>query len=386
MVLLIAIALAAAAPAQTGACNQAAAAPSINVALPSQPFAVTSTKDGCSVFVSFPRGNGIAVLKRGGGRVDLARVLPVQGRPAGIVLTHDEKLLIAAAQESVIFLDAPKMIAGAPNPVLGSFSDGKETGSVYAAVSPDDRLLFVSEEGARAITVIDLDRARKNGYKADAILGQIPAAQAPVALAFSPDGKWLYNVSQVGLAEWNWEKTCKPESPRAKAGQMNPQGALLVVDVARARTDAAHSVVARAEAGCNPVRIALSPAGDRIYLTARGDDAVLAFDTARLRTGAARALVGKAPTGPAPVPIAVVDGGRRIIAGNSNRFEAASKPQNMTILDASKLAQGAAAVMATMAAGVFPRELSVSADGRTVFLTNFQSKSLQVMDVTKLGK
>ena len=38
------------------------------------------------------------------------------------------------------------------------------------------------------------------------------------------------------------------------------------------------------------------------------------------------------------------------------------------------------AQLGTRAAGAFPREMAVSADGSTLFLTNFGSKSLQVID------
>jgi hypothetical protein len=41
-------------------------------------------------------------------------------------------------------------------------------------------------------------------------------------------------------------------------------------------------------------------------------------------------------------------------------------------------------VLGIIPAGSFPREMAVSADGRTLFLTNFGSNSLQVMDVAHL--
>lgn len=47
-------------------------------------------------------------------------------------------------------------------------------------------------------------------------------------------------------------------------------------------------------------------------------------------------------------------------------------------------ARNSAAELGTIPAGAFPREMSVSADGRTLFVTNFGSNSLQVMDVEHL--
>jgi DNA-binding beta-propeller fold protein YncE len=216
-------------------------------------------------------------------------------------------------------------------------------------------------------------------------VGTIPVGNAPIALTFSPDGKWLYTTSQGALPDWKWRKACKPEGrDPATSTIQNPEGAVIVVDVARAKTDPAHSVVARIPAGCSPVRMAISPAGDRIYVTARNSNAVLAFDTAKLVSDPEHARVGMAPVGSAPVPVAVIDNGRKVVAGNSNRFAGPTEPQSLTVLDAAKMQGGAGATLGTIPVGAFPREMAVSSDGRTLLLTNFGSQSLQVIDLEHL--
>jgi len=385
--LTLAAALAFTVQAQPGGCNARAAAPSATVPLPGRPFAVRLAADGCWVFVSLMggggNGTGIAVLKRQAGRVELSRVAPLPEAPTGFTLTHDGKLLIAATGDGVTFLDVGRMTAGDAQPVLGSFPDAPRAGSIYANVTADDKLLFVSEERAQAITVIDLERARRNGYQADAIIGTIPTGNAPIALTFSADGKWLYTTAQGALSDWNWPKACTQEGGRSTE-ITRPEGAVVVVDVARARTDPARSVVARIPAGCSPVRMAISPGGDRIYVTARNSNAVVAFDTAKLLSDGAHARVGMAPVGRAPVPIAVIDGGTKVVAGNSNRFGGSSAGESLVVLDAARIPGGGGATLGEIPAGAFPREMSVSADGRTLFLTNFGSNSLQVMDVERL--
>ena len=283
----LAIALTLAAQARPSECDAPAASPSLTIPLPSSPFAVTPTRDGCWIFVSLTgnggTGAGIAVLKRSRGIIQLSRVVPLKSAPTGITLTHDRRLLVAAATNATIFIDVPRMIGGAADPVLGSFSDGRATGSIYANITRNDKLLFVSEESGQSVTVIDLKRARKKGYTTDAIIGKIPAGSAPIALTFSRNGKWLYTTSQAALPDWNWPKACKPEAPGIPDSIITrPEGAVIVIDVARARKDPAHAVVARVPAGCSPVRMAISPDGDRIYVTARNSNAVLAFDTAKL--------------------------------------------------------------------------------------------------------
>ncbi|MGP8244511.1 MAG: hypothetical protein ACLQVN_08320 [Bryobacteraceae bacterium] len=335
------------------------------------------------------RGNGaagIAVLHRKGGSVDLARTVPVPAPPAGIVLTHDGKLLIAAAIGKVLFLDAPCLISGCGKPLAGSFSDGDKMQSIYANVTADDKLLFVSEETASAITVIDLEQARSAGFGARSIAGKIPVGRAPIALTFSPDGRWLFTTSEVAAKEWGWPAACKPENRPNVSDLVNPEGAVIAIDVARAKSDPGHAVVARVPAGCSPVRMAISPAGDRVYVTARNSNAVVAFDAEKLISDPEHARLGMAPVGTAPVPIALVDGGKTVVAGNSNRFAGGGSTQTLTLLDAAKIRGNGDAAIGSIPAGAFPRELRVSPDGQTLYLTNFGSKSLQAMDVERLER
>lgn len=328
------------------------------------------------------KGAGIAVLGRKGGHVDLVRTVPLATPPTGIVLTHDGKLLIAAAIDQVVFLDVQCLISGCGKPVAGSFSDGKNTASIYANVTPDDKLLFVSEEAASAVTVIDLDRARSAGFRADSIIGTIPVGNAPIALTFSPDGRWLFTTSQVALKEWGWPAACKPENRPNVSDLVNPEGAVMVIDVALARSDPANAVAGRVPAGCSPVRMAISPSGDRVYVTARNSNAVVAFDAGKLISDPAHSRLGMAHVGAAPVPIAIVGG--KVVAGNSNRFAGGGSAQSLTLLDAAKIRGNEDAAIGDIPAGAFPRELRVSPDGQTLYLTNFGSNSLQVLDVGRL--
>jgi len=348
---------------------------------------VTPSKDGCWVFVSLTGGRGgkpgIAVLKRSGGKVDLVRIVPLEAAPTGIRLTHDGKLLVAAATSATVFVDTQKAIAGGSDAVAGQIGGGR--GSIYANMTADDKLLFVAEENNATITVIDLDRARRDGYKPEAVIGKIPVGIAPIALTFSPDGKWLYTTSELAAPDWKWPIACKPEGlPVPDSVIRNPEGAVIVIDVARARTDPANAVAARVAAGCSPVRMSISPKGDRIYVTARNNNAVLEFDTSKLVSDSSHAMLGIAPAGTAPVPVMVIDNGKRVIVGNSNRFAGQGAGESLVVLDTAKIRDGLSAVLGTIPAGSFPREMAVSTDGRTLFLTNFGSNSLQVIDIARL--
>jgi DNA-binding beta-propeller fold protein YncE len=61
-----------------------------------------------------------------------------------------------------------------------------------------------------------------------------------------------------------------------------------------------------------------------------------------------------------------------------------AKNRKLTVLDAAKIQEESAAILGSIPAGALPREMAVSSDGRTLFLTNFASQSLQVIDIARL--
>ncbi|MDT7807063.1 MAG: hypothetical protein QOJ70_876 [Acidobacteriota bacterium] len=372
-------------------CNAPAPSPVSYVPLPGHPFSTVSTPDGCWLFVSVTTSNpksfnGVAMLRRSSGQVTLSKVFPVEGEPTGMVLTHDGKMLIVADGDFVVFMDVARMTSGSGDPILGFISDGDFPGSVYANVTTDDRLLFVSDEAIEAITVINLQKARAEGFKESAIVGKIPTGNAPIALTFSPDGRWLYTTSQIAPRDYGWPVECKPEgADPATATPRNPQGAIIVVDVQHAATDPANSIAARIPAGCSPVRMGITPGGERVFVTARNSNALLGFDTSKFMSDPAHALVGTVPVGSSPVGVAVVNEGKLVIVTNSNRFSKERLArQTLTAIDASKVGAGAAAVLGSIPAGAFPREFGRSPDGQTLFVANYISNELEVLDLARL--
>jgi len=379
------------ASAAADTCNQPLKNPITMIDLPGNPFEPVPTSDGCWIFVSLssasrPERPGIAVLKRSEGRIKLERVAYTAPGSTGIVLTHDGKLLIVAQQDNVVFMATDALISGHGNPILGEISDGRGAGVIYVNVTADDRFLFASDERHEAITVVNLERARSQGFNASTIVGRIPAGLSPIALTFSPDERYLYTTSEVASNPWNWPEACTPEGPQNDSGRNWPQGAIMVVDVARAEADPGNSVLARIPAGCSPVRLQLSPSGDRAYVSARGSNALLVFNTGKLLTDSANARIATVPVGTAPVGISLVDGGAKVVVANSNRFSGGSgDKENLTVIDTASIASNHPAVLGSIPAGAFPRELRLTADGRTLLLTNFASSLLEVIDLNRLS-
>ncbi len=346
------------------------------------PFGAIAGSDPCTVFVSFIGDNGsVAAYRREGDKLVLLSSVPRKGFGA-MVLSHDGKLLIAPDHNGVLFIDSQRLIANASEALLATLDDdGKDAD--YVAVTPDDRTLFISNESSRNISVVDLAKARATGFGQESLIGTIRVGDSPVGLAISPDGGTLFATVQV-LPLKDTPVTCKSET--GKSGNLHPEGALLAIDVERARSDPAHAVVDGAFAGCNPVRVALSPSGDRAYVTARGSDALLVFDTQKLLAHGTHSALATIAVGVAPVGVAVSKDGAKIFVGSSNRFAADKEArQDVTVLAAANLT-ASNAVLGTIAVGAFPREITVTPDGSTLLVANAFSNSLSIIDLSAENK
>lgn len=380
----------------SGGCNAPTPEPVVHVVLPGNPFTPQPTADGCWIFVAMT-GNaaqggspGVAVVRRNAGTLTLARTVSLKAGGTGAALTHDGKMLIVAAGTTIAFLDADKLKSPSADPLIGYLdvpppANGPAAGVIYASTTRDDALAFVALERAMTVLVIDLKRVRAGTMDTTAIIGRIPTGNAPIAVTLSPDDKHLYVTSQAQAPSWGWPNTCKPEGQDPATSQPNHStGAILVVDVARARTDAANSVLTRFPVGCNPVRLVLTPDGNTAWVSTRGDHAIVALDTKKLLTDSANAVLKRLPVGTAPVGVAITDGGRRVIATNSNRFAGSETDvQSLNIVDVSR-GPANASIVGTIPAGAFPRELRVSPDGKTLYASNFASKTLQAIDLARV--
>ncbi len=372
------------------------------VSLPGRPFGVAVSKDLQWIFVSIiggPRETpGIAVLQNRSGGIEPARMVPMGRSPEGVVLSHDGSMLIAAADDCVVFFDVQRLEAGENDPAFQWVVRGKNAGCVYVNVTADDRTLFVSDEFAKTITVIDLDRIRSIGRDSaknvkhvndrdgpsTAIVGRIPVGMSPIALTFSKDERWLFTTSEVAAPEWRWPRTIVREGARSSQDKVS-EGAVIVIDVLKARINPQQSVVARVAAGGSPVRAALSQDGARLFVTARNSDAVLAFETADLTSGHDRTKPVRIPVGKSPVPIILTNDGRFALVGNSNRYSAdVTRSSTLSVLDTSRVGTALNPVIGNIPCGAFPRNFCLGSDGRSLFLTNFQSASLQIIDSDRL--
>ena len=282
--------------------------------LPGNPFAVTTTRDESYSFVSL--NNSVAVLSDRTVPPRLVGQINVGGNPAGVTLTHDGRYLLVASGSGAVVLNAHLAAAGDSRAVIATLTS-PGSGAVEVAVSNDDRYAFVTLETSDEVAVFDLRRALSGRQSQTGLVGIVPLGRAPVGMAVSPDGRWLYATSEA-----------MPGSP------LNAPGTLSVIDVAKAETSPRHAVVATAAAGCSPVRVAVSADGATIWVTARGSNALLGFSAAKLAIDPRHAEIAAIAVGRAPVGLALVDDDRRVVVADSNRFGADLPASDLAVVDA----------------------------------------------------
>lgn len=353
---------------RAAACS--APAQAATVAVPGHPFAAVATPDGCWVFVSVDRGNArsaLAVLRNQNGAFAFDHRFDLDSNSYGASLTRDGRILALAAGDQTLLLDAAALERGDAHPLLGRLRDGPNAGAIYTALGPDDRWLFVSDEQEQRISVFDLAKARADGFRERAPTGRIPTALAPVGLAVSPDGRWLYATSQVAPTGMGLHATCKPEEHELSP---HPPGLLLRIDLGKVAADAAHAVVAALPAGCNPVRVAVSPSGRQLWVTARGDNALLRFQADDWLSGTQRSSYRVFSIGSSPVGVTVRPDDKQVWVALSNRFGSASGGK---LAGLAYGADDAPLRLMSMPAAGFPREVGFLPDGRTLVATLFNS-------------
>ena len=342
--------------------------------VPGDPFGVAESPGGRWTFVGLAvstAANPAAAdvfRNQPAGTPVLARTVPAgSGEPLGVALTRDGRYLLAAdARSGAAVIDARRAEQGVPGALLGTLSAPRGGGAIEVAVSPDNRFAFVSLEDSGDVAVFRLRQALAHGFGPADFAGTIPAGLAPVGLAVSPDGRWLYATSEMGR--------------RGPVGQ----GTLTVIDVRRAETDPARSVKAAVSAGCSPVRVAVSADGRVVWVTARGSDALLGFSSALLRSRPGQALVARVRVGAAPVGLALVDGGARIVVADSNRFRGPATPSDLAVVSVPAALDGRPALLGYLRAGAFPREMALRPGGRTLYVSNFGSRQLEAVSVAGL--
>jgi hypothetical protein len=351
-----------------------------------------------TVFVAIP--NGIQVFTPANGGLTSACTNSLSstllGEGASVsnlsLLPNGTDLAAGIGSAGAAFFNVPALTScTATSYVVSQGTIASDQGTLDVDVTPDGQYAFVSNEygvvsgtlseGNVGVVQLAYD-ANGNVTTGSTLLGQISTGGNAIAgMKLSPDGTRLYVTSEIATSASNATGTnpLLVESDCVQAAGSSPQanGTLTVINVAKAESVPGPSaILATVAAGCSPVRMAETADGSTLWVAARGDNRVLAFSTGMLEFNPGSALLGYAGTGgTAPVGIKLFDNNQLLAVANSNRFGGGTA--NATILTAGVPAS--ASVVQTTQTGLFPREIWVGPDDATLYLTNYDSDTLEVI-------
>ncbi|HKB31114.1 MAG TPA: hypothetical protein VKD26_09780, partial [Streptosporangiaceae bacterium] len=281
--------------------------------------------------------------------------------------TNDGRYLVVASGSGAFVLDVARAERGSAGAVLGKlFSPGGHGGAgAQVAISPDDTFAFVTLMQQNRLAVFNLRVALTKGFNLADFVGFAPLGVKPEGVTVSSDGHWLYVTSEMRSAG-------------------TQQGTLTVLNLHTAETKSAGSVAAIVNAGCGPVRAINSADGSVVWVTARQSDEVLGFSAAKLLSDPRQALIARVRVGAAPTGLTFIDGENRIVVANSNIFRVKGAVSSLTVIDTAAALAGGHALLGLAKAGALPREFSVTPNGKTLLVTNSDSRQLEAVNIGDL--
>lgn len=336
------------------------------------PFMALPSADGSLLFASVEtpgrKPNEIEEFKRDGAAFTLVQSWQIDGQPLGLALTPDGSALLIADGDAYGIMALPPGAAPRKNDIT-LLHAGANAGVIEAAVTRDGDYAFFSSERREAVDLVRITHA-ENQKPGLVFLRSISVDRDPVGLALSPDGRYLYVTSEAG----NGAPDCGA----------NAAGTLSVIDVASAEQGSAR-VAAATGAGCEPVRVAVSPDGKVVWVTVRAENQLTAFDAAKLLSHQRDALIGTMTVGDNPVGLAVAGLGKFVLVANSRRFDQDSTASTVTIVDPQGFVSGGNVITRTIRAGSFPREITESKQNDMIYVTNYNSDTIEAIPESLLA-
>ena len=287
----------------------------------------------------------------------------------GEVLTPDGRYLLVTGGTGITVFRVSSLKTVAGSSPVGSLGIPGQKHAEDVAVTPDGKYAFVTFQESAHVGVFNLQRALTSGFGAShLVVGLIPVGPQPIGIAMAPDGQRAYVASEQDNA--------------ATTGA----GVLNVIDVPQAvKNPASAAVVLKSvPAGCQTNRVAFSPDGQTLWVTAVGSNALLGFSAAKLLSDPGHALIARVAVGQSPLGLAVISNGSRIVVADSNRDGGAGDQPNLAVVDTAKALAGKPALVGYLRSGLQPRQFAVVSNSTTLLVTNTKSAEVQTVNLSRL--
>ncbi|AWN49983.1 hypothetical protein DK419_10690 [Methylobacterium terrae] len=277
---------------------------------------------------------------------------PVPSRAAEAFLTAQNAEVV-----DVVDLDALKVVATIPVP-------GAPAG---IALSPDRRFVYVTAPEGKALVVIDAAARR--------VARTVPLGGGPLGVGVNPVSGAVYVADWYARRLWEVDPRTLAVAAEIAVGT-SPSGIAVTPDgrflLAADRDDDALSLVdtatrrrvAAIPVGTRPFGVTIDAEGKRAYSANVGSNDVSVVDIAAHRE------IGRVKVGERPYAVALA-GGRAFVTDQYGG--------TVSTFDAATLAPGP-----RLEVGEYPEGIQASPDGKRVYVANWESNTLTVIDAVAL--
>ena len=333
----------------------------------SHPFAVATTPNGKYTFVTL--GGGLAVLKNGNDLMPkLVHTIDMPGANKGFQFSKDGKQLIVATNGGAYVYSEAAAEQGQAQ-LLGKLESPGGNGAVQTAMSQDGKFLFVTLQSSTGVAVFNYAQAAASSFQQNGLVGVIPTGLQPVGIDLSPDGQTMYVTSM--------------QKKQPKIEQVGGIGFVSVISVQKAEINPRKSVQQTVTAGCDPVRVIITPDGKTAWVTARESDALLGFDTEKMLSDPENALIARVDICSNPIGESFAANHTRVVAACSDLDQNKNGKPGVAIVDTqAALAGSDKAYTGMVLTGGLPRQFTVRGDA--LMVTNYGNGQLLAIDVNDL--
>ena len=340
------------------------------VSIVDNPFGLVVANDQHYAFAVTP--TALQVLGLSDGQLTPKFSYTIANKPLvakGAVMTSDGKYLLVAAGNGIDVLSVAEAEAGAGSADVGTLTVPGLSGyggALEVSLSPDNKFAFVTMQFANELAVFNLHLAVTTGnFGSGSYVGKIALSPQPVGMAVSKDGQTLY------VASFGWQQHQQPGP-----------GVVSLLSMAKLETSPASAKLGQVAAGCSPARVAVSPDGKTIWVTARESNYLLGFSASMMLSDPAHALIAKVQVGQSPIGEILVDGGARMIVADTDTQN--SGANNLAVVDIAKALAVKPALLGYIGTGLMPREFALVGTGRYLLVADNGSAQVQVVDLSKL--
>lgn len=366
------------------------------------PFAVVASPDGKTIYATDQTGGRLSILDAAS--LALCGEVELRGRPQGLALSQDGSTLYVAEHgaSSVAVIDTSKR-AVTSRIAVGLWPTavalGEQSRRLYVANQDRDSISVIDLSQQPAATITELAVVREPsslaitpdekhvvvtnlmalGRGTDPTLSAVvsiidtdslapaknvklpPGSTMVPGVAVSPDGKWAYVVH--GLGRFNLPIT------QLERGWVNTNG-LSIIDISSGARLATLLLDDLMQGAADPHSPVVSQDGNHLWITHTGVHEVSSIDIG---------LVHELLEGKVPADLAALKDGSQANIWNQvqqNRNRIADLENDLTALYI------AGAIRRFRAGGTGPRGLALSPDGQSLFVANYYSGSVAVLDAS----